>query len=758
MIKIVSIEIKILRKPFPWELRVSHWCKAEAQIVCKECGWAQCVPTTDGKEMVFDRNYKCCPNVLSSGYCCPLNYEFKCCAVVSQQKYTLRPKIPGAIGKKCNDGKACFCGQTRDWLMRGFCCDKSEACECCETDPTVTKIPAPVRDTLADASCKAEITAKAVGKRVAICREALGSPATGCCAKDYKLEYVDELKPDALDLLHIDLDDIPRDKQQACNSTMSKSRTDAFDLFCKPENGWPETSCCGEDHKLVSEPGDIVSWSKFRPHDYNDLCEDQMARLDDPLCRKTLGNPATDCCGKDYKFEFVRDLNKDELDKPITMLPRLGRQACQNQIHEESRKQTGPHCVWALGWKASNCCPENYKFKFQVDLEEMRKGTFWKETARRSKETNRVEQTAEMIPGEGQQQRVANRWGFSNLSAKFAMIDKRLESLEQSWRSAVPLSTHASVAGTSAMSFDNAEKRFLLCGNARGGVAIVDFESFSNFLPNAERYPRNYVVIQTRKKSHHEFMVNGCQWYPVDSSIFATSGRDKFLKIWDADQLKSVEQFAFQQPISNFHWFVPANCNSSLISIATSSSNVDLLDPRLGNSAQQIRCSRQRIWSVQWVRACDYVLATGSDSGEIAFWDVRSSKNELKRRTVVSLSLSHTTEMFVSGRLKQCDCFVVLRYRNLKVIAALFLCNLNFVTRDALFGSAGAVDQFQFLRGHFQSVLSCAYRKEYNQLVTSSTDRLVLVWAPQMDEYRFDSAAQQIKQLHEDAFSDDESR
>uniref|UniRef100_A0A914HWY1 WD_REPEATS_REGION domain-containing protein n=1 Tax=Globodera rostochiensis TaxID=31243 RepID=A0A914HWY1_GLORO len=324
-------------------------------------------------------------------------------------------------------------------------------------------------------------------------------------------------------------------------------------------------------------------------------------------------------------------------------------------------------------------------------------------------------------------------------------------------------------------------------------------------------------------------MVNGCQWYPVDSSIFATSGRDKFLKIWDADQLKSVEQFAFQQPISNFHWFVPANCNSSLISIATSSSNVDLLDPRLGNSAQQIRCSRQRIWSVQWVRACDYVLATGSDSGEIAYWDVRSSKNELKKvkspcggitskddvngktiaetdrkrllnsanfakfshsnrivclrcsadgRFIVSLSHNRNVCLWKAETMRLLCClkipesesdrstfpvqfelcdegrFVWLFVPHSNNIVVVKIANENVFGK----GSTGAIDQFQILRGHFQSVLSCAYRKEYNQLVTSSTDRLVLVWAPQMDEYRFDSAAQQIKQLHEDAFSDDESR
>ncbi|KAL3112825.1 hypothetical protein niasHT_019799 [Heterodera trifolii] len=413
--------------------------------------------------------------------------------------------------------------------------------------------------------------------------------------------------------------------------------------------------------------------------------------------------------------------------------------------------------------------------------------------------------------------------GSSNLSAKFDIIDRRIASLEQSWRNAIPISSNSATAGTSAMSFDYAENRFLLCGNARGNVSVVDFESFSNSLSNAEVHPRHYVVINTNRKSHHEFMVNGCQWYPVDSSIFATSGRDKLLKIWDADQLKSVEKFAFEQPISSFHWFVPCDCNSSLISIATSSSNVVLLDPRLGNTAQQIRCLQQRIWSVRWDRFRDYVLVTGSDSGEIALWDIRSGKNELKRvknpyENGKSKSESDrkrtANRMRNSAKLAHSDRIVCLRCtsdgrfllslsqnRNICVWDAetmrmlchikvpesegdlstfpvqfelcdegrfiwLFIPNSNNVTvvgiaDPKLFSNRPIVGNihFQTLRGHFQNVLSCAYRKEYNQLITSSTDRLILVWAPKMDEFRSDSAIQQRKQqLHEDAFSDDEDR
>jgi len=71
----------------------------------------------------------------------------------------------------------------------------------------------------------------------------------------------------------------------------------------------------------------------------------------------------------------------------------------------------------------------------------------------------------------------------------------------------------------------------LLFGNSRGAVSIIDFESYTNYNSISETYPLNYKIIQTRKKNNHHHMVNGCQWYPVDTSIFVTTGMDNLLKV-----------------------------------------------------------------------------------------------------------------------------------------------------------------------------------------------------------------------------------
>lgn len=417
-------------------------------------------------------------------------------------------------------------------------------------------------------------------------------------------------------------------------------------------------------------------------------------------------------------------------------------------------------------------------------------------------------------------------------SEKRTLIDQRIESLEASWRHAIPFNARTNV-GTTAMAFDNSEDRFLLCGNSRGEVSIVDFESFTNRNATLETYPLNHKVMVAQKKSNHAFMINACQWYPVDTNIFVTAAMDKLLKIWDASRLTSVEDYKFSQPISDFHWAVSTGSSAaSQIASATSSSNISLLDPRAGNTAQHIRARNQRIWSVRWLSSCNHrqnLLATGSDQGMIALWDIRSGKNELKSVKSpggIEATNSKTAMLNINGKRHR-DRDSTLAHRNRisclrsssdgrfmvslshdRNICLWDACSLKRLCwiklpdsesdlsstipiRFELSSEGQSLWAFipsgseviivrlsppirtdgkqiylekekeahrcvRFLHGHFQNVISCVYRKTCQQLVTSSTDRLILIWSPRMDELRFDMAIQNIQHLHEDAFSDDE--
>uniref|UniRef100_A0A183BYD3 SMB domain-containing protein n=1 Tax=Globodera pallida TaxID=36090 RepID=A0A183BYD3_GLOPA len=242
-------------EPLPWELQVRQECKEEAQIVCKECGWAQCVPTTDGKVMNFDPNYECCPNVRKDykAYCCPLGYEFKCCAVLPQQKYALQPtfiwKTIWEFKEKCNS--FCICALTSDALMSGFCCDRSSDCGCCKTDPTISKLPAVAREPAKDVSCTSEIVTKVSdpGNMICICYECPPQqPATGCCDKGYHVARADKWT-EMTTVLHKHR---ARRGQKACEKEIadkypSERRPAAR---CEWAEGWKASICCPENYRL----------------------------------------------------------------------------------------------------------------------------------------------------------------------------------------------------------------------------------------------------------------------------------------------------------------------------------------------------------------------------------------------------------------------------------------------------------------------------------------------------------------------------
>uniref|UniRef100_A0A914KPC4 DNA excision repair protein ERCC-8 n=1 Tax=Meloidogyne incognita TaxID=6306 RepID=A0A914KPC4_MELIC len=389
---------------------------------------------------------------------------------------------------------------------------------------------------------------------------------------------------------------------------------------------------------------------------------------------------------------------------------------------------------------------------------------------------------------------------------RLEIIDRRISTLRSSCRHAVQVTTDS---GTSTMAFERIDGRFLLCGNSRGAVSIIDFESYTNYNSIAKTYPLNYKIIQTRTKNNHHHMVNGCQWYPVDTSIFVTTGMDNLLKIWDSSVFTSIEDFKFIQPVSHFHWTVSSTNASSLIAVATASSNISFIDPRIGHIPQNLRAKEQRIYSVRWISPSKYILATGSDLGKIALWDIRSGKAKL--REVSSPFLSHPsppkrrklahTDRITCLRASSDGRFLIsmshdqklcLWNSNLKLLSWMKLTDFDDLpSQDALptnfeisdeghklwafipfandlllinvYPSQNSSkliplksDNVLRLHGHFQRVISCSYRYNYQQIVTSSNDRSILIWEPAMDNLLSDSTESQVQQIYKDAFSDDE--
>uniref|UniRef100_A0A914GP44 Uncharacterized protein n=1 Tax=Globodera rostochiensis TaxID=31243 RepID=A0A914GP44_GLORO len=98
----------------------------------------------------------------------------------------------GALDKdqKCKDKPVyCACDPLHfDQIMKGMCCDKSTRCECCKTDPTLSKMKKVMaQDPKTSSSCKDQIKAN-FGEKPTFCQWTEGwKQSAECCDEDYKL-------------------------------------------------------------------------------------------------------------------------------------------------------------------------------------------------------------------------------------------------------------------------------------------------------------------------------------------------------------------------------------------------------------------------------------------------------------------------------------------------------------------------------------------------------------------------------------------
>jgi len=233
---------------------------------------------------------------------------------------------------------------------------------------------------------------------------------------------------------------------------------------------------------------------------------------------------------------------------------------------------------------------------------------------------------------------------------------------------------------------------------------------------------------------------------------------------------------------------------SSLIAIAIGSSNVALIDPRVGSAIQQIRCIKEPISSVRWLSVSDFILSTGARNGFLSIWDIRSSYSRLAQLNITEnmkggtlvdeiADIQDTDDglFFIistkSGRILVFDSILLKEIAKSKVKRGISNGNFSMAyENNSLFCFVPTENNIATIRfklknygkekinpeivqnllGHFKPVSSCAYRNDHQQLVTSGYDHISLVWAPKIDEFRSHEESHAVEKLYEDAFSDDD--
>ncbi|VDK64615.1 unnamed protein product [Anisakis simplex] len=167
----------------------------------------------------------------------------------------------------------------------------------------------------------------------------------------------------------------------------------------------------------------------------------------------------------------------------------------------------------------------------------------------------------------------------------------------------------------------------LLCGSCNGVLSIVDLELSS--LSNEETAVEHPIIASTASHSSHKYLITCCQWFPQDTGTFLSSSMDKTIKLWDTNRMRVVDKYDFKEEVLQFDWG-GALQRRSLIAVANMSSNIELIDPRVGDAIQNLRWRTEYVSSVRWSIENENFLLSGGKMGKIALWDIRSAKSLLK--------------------------------------------------------------------------------------------------------------------------------
>ncbi|MCP9262028.1 DNA excision repair protein ERCC-8 [Dirofilaria immitis] len=356
----------------------------------------------------------------------------------------------------------------------------------------------------------------------------------------------------------------------------------------------------------------------------------------------------------------------------------------------------------------------------------------------------------------------------------------------------------------------------LLCGAARGEISIVDLE---RPFPTDSRSRVEHIVTPCGAACLHKSLITYCQWYPQDTSTFISSDRvgkeehDRpkqgvqslmerrhnhllcLLILWDANKSEVVDEYFFDNEITEMHWS-NAFIRNPLIAVANLTSNVTLIDPRSGDSSQNLRWPDERVSSVRWSLENGNILTTGCVRGNIVVWDVRSSRSNLMTVTpssrfsyhrkdsgaqcitglrfskdglyLVSLSLSHTFTVWRAHTMEIINHVSLPREYTTKIASSI---RFDIFSDDGILRTCMPMgdevliltldkknhENFRvLLMGHFQRVIACIYRQKYNQVISSGNDRMIHVWSPDMDEQLPDQQLEKVFRLQEDQWSDEE--
>ncbi|KAH9515415.1 DNA excision repair protein ERCC-8 [Bulinus truncatus] len=326
------------------------------------------------------------------------------------------------------------------------------------------------------------------------------------------------------------------------------------------------------------------------------------------------------------------------------------------------------------------------------------------------------------------------------------------------------------------VNIDITENRYLLSGGSDGTIAIHDLEDLkeselNNGLFDSRTY-RLVCSVSPGNRDAHKRSIETVQWYPLDTGIFTSSGTDRLLKIWDANILRTAEEYSFNG-IVHCHHMSSITTKHNLIAVGTDSSIVKLVDPRAGSATHSLRGHKEgAVRSVCWSNRDEFLLATGGVDNFAMLWDVRTAKGCLmklqdKKKKKSGFTPDTTHDGSVNGLHFTGDGLYLatigtdqklflwdvhtgkklpIKYpaiSHIKKRSVKFHLtkggseNFAFIPTGSsisMFNITSPASKSKHLYGHYNSVNCCTYHEQGNQLISGGNDHKILIWTHKGDQ------------------------
>lgn len=333
---------------------------------------------------------------------------------------------------------------------------------------------------------------------------------------------------------------------------------------------------------------------------------------------------------------------------------------------------------------------------------------------------------------------------------------------------------------TTAVDIDT-NGEYLLSGDSVGAVAIHQIN-------DTDYNVSNVIEASCFEQKGHKYSVNSIKWFPKDTGIFVTGSSDKSVRVWDTNEMTTVETFKFPGHVYDAELTERSGKTSNLIAVAISDHQVKLCDMKSGSDTHTLRGHSAAVNDVIWSNRNSYAVISAGRDGKIIMWDIRRSKSALhffdqlngnseKAHFGSVTSLSQTEGglfLLSSGQDEQVRCWNMTNGENTftnfgravtpdkKTVGAtvsfnscypglLYLPNGSEISVYDILSGQHVTD----LPGHFGRVNAVCYNKVSPQLYSCSSDCTILVWEPPIpDEESCDEALTNKNTPYQDSWSD----